>query len=117
MPGHVHLLAPQDDSWLDATEQSKRHDGGEQGHEDATSENCRKKTEARRDWRMKICAANPDGDYDSNDEAKYCSGCPENAGFGGKKSRNCPLGCAQRFHDGKVGAAIKDPTDQGREYT
>ncbi len=60
---------------------------------------------------MKICATYPDGDRDSDGEAKYCPGCPKDAGFGGEESGNGAFGCTQRLHDGKVSAAVEDPSD------
>ena len=65
-------------------------------------------------WKLTrpIQAATPTPTKKPSDRAD----CSQGGGFGGKESVDQPLGCAQRLHDGKVAAAVKDPSDQRREH-
>ena len=87
-----------------------------QGHSDAAHQNNRQHAEARHDRRMEVDPANPCGNAHAEGEAEYCADRSQRGGFGGKESADQSFGSAQRFHDGKVAAPVKDPSHQGGEH-
>src|SRR5580700_8740343 len=110
-------LPSQDHSGLDAPQQKNRKHGGNQGHNDAAHEDHGQNVEARHHRRMKVYSANPCGDTHADAESDDRPYSTQRSGFSGEESADQAFRRAQRFHNGKVAAAIEYPSDQCREHT
>ncbi len=65
---------------------------------------------------MKIGSADPDGRANSNDKADCRADHTQGCSLGGEEALQHTTGGAQGFHEGKVAAAVGDPSGQGGEY-
>src|SRR5712692_62827 len=109
-------LASQNHSRLNPTQQGHRHHRREQRHRHTARKDYGEDTETGHHGRVEVYPADPGSDSYSNSEPDHSSHDSQRGGFGGKESADQALGSAQGFHDGKIAAAIKNPSDQRGQH-
>ena len=65
---------------------------------------------------MEVNPANPGRNADAQQKSDHRAGRAQRGSFRGEKSVQQAVGSAQRLHNGKVAAAVEDPSHQRGEH-